>query len=766
MEISDINPCFRYRVRVQAMNKFSDSNWTNWSQWYRHIDIMVSLLNKHQLISSSELKEEKFAANVFNSEKCNVNLLDTFHYIIVNNKSKHTLQNIVPKCNIGCSIAERHNKNKFEEHWSDPMLAFWRDTLDSLHFYILHEHEANKSITRYQRFIINCNAQIIQDYEAKYTENPQDEPDKNGNRSSKNTRRNDRTNENTNDRYGDGNDEKGDGNNDKGDGNDEKGDGNDEKCDRNDDKGDGNDDKGDGNNEKGDKKDDLNEENETFLDSLYEYMEGNHVSVQRLHHINSVLETNEYDSDVLKNYLGIEVIEDSLIGDDYKILKLCVEDMTAMMNCFRSGYIFYYWEFYKETKQPKERMVWSQYKPHELYVKQKHKDIKDEILNNSICPLNKKSFNKCYEKTTQYMMTKKTKEIKATNESLLSKYNITMDSQLEHRHLLSIIFYCDCTKLCTSFSSTFREENVEESIFSVKKRNSEFANMARALRETVEIFGGTGIAPDDDSKNDDNTIKGPFYCGVIPRLPLESFNIRLCCPTSTSSLVTKAWNFGKDDGMVIQFNNNGHAEAHQLRIFDCSWISNYKHEKENVFMGGFQPIKVETILMKNNGKQLNYEVCCNALFDFDCMLQGTIVNKPCGEKSGCIINELIKQRLGDGFNGFDKFVNDCFTVLVLNKTQITLHLEQICTYFKGPTALKDLLFDLSIQNSNDLSGKQIIIKQAIKFNYRFCNLFKNVKKIIIESNNSQSPKIRTIPRKSSLSRITNKRIPLSNANIF
>ena len=68
-------------------------------------------------------------------------------------------------------------------------------------------------------------------------------------------------------------------------------------------------------------------------------------------------------------------------------------------------------------------------------------------------------------------------------------YGIPTYSNISVEHILSVILYTDWTTLCTQFSATFRREHRNESLYSVKQRNAEYAVWSRLLRETVEYWG-------------------------------------------------------------------------------------------------------------------------------------------------------------------------------------------------------------------------------------------------------------------------------------
>merc|ERR550525_2100086 len=82
-------------------------------------------------------------------------------------------------------------------------------------------------------------------------------------------------------------------------------------------------------------------------------------------------------------------------------------------------------------------------------------------------------------------------------------------------------------------------------------------------------------------------------------------------------------NFAKDRGIILELNNNGHYIAKALPLFDCSWISNFAHEDERVFCGGWMTIRLEGIRVVKT--EQNYRMVIHALFVLDCILSGAIM---------------------------------------------------------------------------------------------------------------------------------------------
>eukprot|EP01084_Bolivina_argentea_P013605 25540_1 len=189
-------------------------------------------------------------------------------------------------------------------------------------------------------------------------------------------------------------------------------------------------------------------------------------------------------------------------------------------------------------------------------------------------------------------------------------YDIIEGTPISVPHLMGLILYCNFSDLSTAFSKTFRKKNKTETLESVKNRNGNYWHLSKHLREVVEIYGSDGT--NKSIKN----ISGPFFSGVSSEMVLPEFNIRLCSPISTSTYLEVATRFGGDQGMIIQLNN--HMDSERLRSFDCSWISCFKEEDEQLFIGGEWRIRVESVLLVKGWK--NYKKLFKVLFYFDAMM--------------------------------------------------------------------------------------------------------------------------------------------------
>eukprot|EP01084_Bolivina_argentea_P305016 526869_1 len=259
-------------------------------------------------------------------------------------------------------------------------------------------------------------------------------------------------------------------------------------------------------------------------------------------------------------------------------------------------------------------------------------------------------------------------------------YGINNNTPISFDNILSIIIYTDWSDLSCIFSSTFRKLKEYDTLSMVKKRNSQFANWAKKIRETVEYYGNDGWRDwesDEHNKVFENE-RGPFFCGLSFEMVISQFNIRLNIPTSTTKHFEVAERFSGDGGIIITINNNGYVNSQVLPCLNCCWLSNYNSEEERLWCGGFAPIKVENITILDGC--LNYEKYFKALFYFDCMCSGNNMNdnttNEVTEYDYFIIRNLIFDILKiNGFvNKYPSYINHTFHAYINNKTQIVLNL--------------------------------------------------------------------------------------------
>eukprot|EP01084_Bolivina_argentea_P115643 205617_1 len=249
---------------------------------------------------------------------------------------------------------------------------------------------------------------------------------------------------------------------------------------------------------------DMDQSKVLFTDALFNYLYANkQIPLTCLRNTWTQMMDEEYDTDAIE--IDIKDKQNSNIHgffgeftDAHYLIAEYVRYCTVSSQSFSIGYTFFYWDFYKNLNETKQhyanRNDYFGYQPHELYIKQKWKSLKEEILYNNICTLQTAQFDESFTKATSYLQSVTVKQMKSVQyaERRLH-YGIPLGCPITTERLLCIILRCDWSDLCTEFSATFRKNKPYESFLSIKKRNKEYAIWSRLIRETVEYYGSRGL---------------------------------------------------------------------------------------------------------------------------------------------------------------------------------------------------------------------------------------------------------------------------------
>ena len=278
--------------------------------------------------------------------------------------------------------------------------------------------------------------------------------------------------------------------------------------------------------------------------------------------------------------------------DDEKKLKVNEEENV---NLYSFSHRWYYWKKYKNNN----RLDFSNpgYKYCMMYVKNKYKNFKDEILNNEICNISNEQWNSFYFKASSYREIPFCQRIKCIKYRF-PEYKIDTTEIITIYHLMSIILYTDLTELSYQFTLSFREKTRDESLFELRARHSNFYWWARSMREAVECFGS------EVNKSCTKT----FWHGISIPMVFKSTIARFNAPTSTTTQIEVASNFATN-GIILQltaFYKTGGGGY----FFNCQWLSCYSNESERLFIGGYWPLKFENIINCIDG--MHYKVYLHA----------------------------------------------------------------------------------------------------------------------------------------------------------
>eukprot|EP01084_Bolivina_argentea_P273454 465808_1 len=348
------------------------------------------------------------------------------------------------------------------------------------------------------------------------------------------------------------------------------------------------------------------------------------------------------------------------------------------------GHRYYYWDEFKLNEQADygpnvgfKKKYW--------YIPKKYDDLREEILNNNICKLDKTTYDSYITKAENYINCKRVKEMKI--DSIYSEaYKKKTTEPVSIDNLLSVILYTDESDLCYYFSSTFRKK-LNETNKEMKKRNSEYWQWSRTLHETIELYG-TPIC--------NSTV--PVYYHGVSYMTFPSFVAHFCGPTSTTAQIAVATNFAKGKGIILELIKEN--EFSCLKLFDCSWISRFSAEDERFFIGGDKPLRFASIRLVEQNQNLVHYVYAFTILNY--VIEGhTFEGKYTVNKKGnYVINKKgkIKQifykiirrllqhfdpRINYQSNKDCKYGIDLFRTFCDSKKQITINLEIMNTDYPG-----------------------------------------------------------------------------------
>eukprot|EP01084_Bolivina_argentea_P261840 442645_1 len=509
-----------------------------------------------------------------------------------------------------------------------------------------------------------------------------------------------------------------------------------------------------------------------YLDSLFNDIKQNtKITNKQLYSLHLFITNEQYDSDAVKADMHHH---ENIVNGKSNILKemdcvflkrqICeyVKSRRVWTTAFSTGFIFFYWPRYDpdskeyafvdkdiiDSNGNASRIInYGGYSAADLYVKQgKHMNLKEEIFDYGEDEITMEEYQIASLKADKYSDTEHVKRKVVVKggfnfKNLSEYYNLPENTQLSVPHLMVLILYCDYSKLSTSFSKTFRKNDIYESISSVKRRNQKYWWMSRLLRETVEIFG--------------IRVKGTFYCGMSCNMEMPAFSIQLCGPTSTTKQIEISMNFAKNTGIIIELSNRYCAGGRQfLRHFDVSWISRYKEEDERLWAGGQWPIQIRTI--RNTATLQNFSNFFRALFWFDAGLNGVdldvLSDKLFTARDKSIVDSLIDFELGyQSEIEYPKYITDTFHAFCINKKTISLNMMYSVGWNPG-VHYRNTLFDScgivcvsKINKWNKTKYEGIPLRENLKMNdwnfnstknilkKKIFNLFPNVTNIVIQS---------------------------------
>eukprot|EP01084_Bolivina_argentea_P253043 424946_1 len=201
----------------------------------------------------------------------------------------------------------------------------------------------------------------------------------------------------------------------------------------------------------------------------------------------------------------------------------------------------------------------------------KYNSLKFEITNNLIFPLEMSFFNDAYRKAE--FILNSSKKLQNMKSIAVFQYCIDADVTLNINNILSLVLYTDYDILSYNLTKTFRKLSDKEAFKETERRNAEYWNWSKLLIETVNCYG-------EEVEYSNVSV---FYHGVST-VYFDSFVALFNSPTSTTTKLSVATIFAKDDGIVLELTKQQNFGRSYLRYFNCSYVSCFGYEDERLFI--------------------------------------------------------------------------------------------------------------------------------------------------------------------------------------
>ena len=236
--------------------------------------------------------------------------------------------------------------------------------------------------------------------------------------------------------------------------------------------------------------------------------------------------------DNLNNIISKNV-QNKFYSDTQKIKKMEEQEQYSF------GFRYYYWKKFRDNDEM-DTGPNRGYKKGDWYIHRKFTSLKAELLGNNTKKggITVHSYNTLRKKAKKYTNSQYAKSTISDACKLQEYCQIKPGIAITVQHVFAIILYCDCTDLSFKLGTTFRFIDDHETIKHMKKRNAQYWNWCKLLRETVELWG-TSLG--------ESTIN-IFYHGVS-YMTFSHFLAYFSAPTSTTIMQNVAQTFASENGM-------------------------------------------------------------------------------------------------------------------------------------------------------------------------------------------------------------------------
>eukprot|EP01083_Nonionella_stella_P022202 61421_1 len=314
-----------------------------------------------------------------------------------------------------------------------------------------------------------------------------------------------------------------------------------------------------------------------------------------------------------RSYENIEGLEE--VGKHAQKFVSATDDSYGIGLQYKFGVRFFYWPYYKDKVAMIDPALSHQQLLvpdsegnllYQLYIEPKFSNIKDELINNSISTISEHQWNVLLHKAKTHAWTEKIRGMLSNVKNAHEIYNLTKGQALSVHHLIAFMVYCNFDTLQREFSKTTRMEDdddkktdvniadknhdIGDSITKLIEKHSNYAHLARLLRECIECFVRY-IHPDQG--NMDACVR-KYYHGIRKQSEFPSMVVRINTPISTSAAYEVAMGFALPNGMVLQMDPDQNWFRRSLYdgmncgidAFECFFISDFANEQEILFFGG------------------------------------------------------------------------------------------------------------------------------------------------------------------------------------
>eukprot|EP01083_Nonionella_stella_P050147 133485_1 len=303
---------------------------------------------------------------------------------------------------------------------------------------------------------------------------------------------------------------------------------------------------------------------------------------------------------------------------------------------YNFGVRFLYWPYYedkvamRDPALPHTQLVVPDNNGHmlyQLYIKPKFTNIKDELLNNSICTISERQWNILLCKAKGHAYTETIRSIACYVDNALEIYELQMEQCFSIHHVIAFMVYCNFDILQGKFSKTcwmvddvHKKENTQHMnddngnshlvIETFVERHRNYAHLGRLLRESIECFV-IKMSMFEIAFNNPQYRK--YYHGINEKSQFSSMIARINAPLSTTCVYDVALSFAGPNGIVVELDPdrswfrryNLHDPNHsrsnneynyvflmnsmpyrKTALFECAMVSDFANEHEILFFGG------------------------------------------------------------------------------------------------------------------------------------------------------------------------------------